>query len=289
MARTIRAAIEAVAGPEFDAAVGFVIARRRVVFTDPEIAAAFSGLDPGELRRIALGLAARQRCHPTEADDAVQDGLLELWSKRPELFRESASSWLGLLHEVARRRLQEIRPADPALSSEALFEDSGDAAFSKAEPCLSESYAADEEGRHIPPPAPGKAWDREQVLGAIQRFRDYHGRPPKAVDFKAINALPSLSALYRHFDNTANALLAAGMVPESGILRRRHWPPIDAARECRAFRRRNARWPSWRDVKRRPGELPSTSVMIRYFGGTRSIDVQMGSEAILEARGEQTA
>lgn len=38
-----------------------------------------------------------------------------------------------------------------------------------------------------------------------------------------------------------------------------------------------------------PGELPSTTVMIRCFGGTRSIDVQLGAEAILQAVGEPTA
>lgn len=48
-----------------------------------------------------------------------------------------------------------------------------------------------------------------------------------------------------------------------------------------AGRRRHGYWPSWADVKRQPGALPTTSVMVRFVGGTRSVDVQTGVEAIL--------
>jgi DNA-directed RNA polymerase specialized sigma24 family protein len=287
MARTMAAALAAVAGPKFDAAVGYTAVLPVAQPTDPAIATAFVEFDTEELHRLARRLAVREHCHPTEADDAVQNGLLELWHRRPELFREPPKSWLGLLYAVARFRLKEIRP-EPARSIDALLEN-GDLELTKAQPCLSESHEADESNRSLTPPAVGDFWTREQILGAIQRFRDYHGRPPRSADFKAINALPSTSVLYRHFESLADAILASGMVPDTLTRRRRFWLPVAAARECRSFRRRHSRWPSWRDVKRRPGELPSTSVMIRCFGGTRAIDIQLGVEAILSAVGEQTA
>lgn len=71
------------------------------------------------------------------------------------------------------------------------------------------------------------------------------------------------------------------MVPETPPKSRERWIPLEVARVCRSFRRRNGYWPSWADVKRRPGELPGTTAMVRCFGGTRSIDVQLGAEAIL--------
>lgn len=289
MAQTMAAALAAAAGPRFDAAAGYTVTPRRAAPTEPAVAAAFADLDPQELSRLGRGLAARRGCHPTEADDSVQDALLALWSKRPELFCQPAGSWMGLLREVALRRLLEVRPTQPTLSVNALVEQGGDSDLGGAAPCRAETGSAEEESRRARPPARGEPWSREQILGAIQRFRDYHGRPPKAVEFRAINALPSLSALRRHFGLLSDALLTAGMVPATGVARRRSWQPITAARECRAFRRRNSRWPSWRDIGRRPGELPSTSVMIRCFGGTRAIDVQLGAEAILEAVGEPTA
>jgi DNA-directed RNA polymerase specialized sigma24 family protein len=287
MAATMAGAIEAAEGPAFDAIVGYTVAAPQAAPTDPDIATAFARLDPKELRRLTLALSARERRHPTEADDAIQDAFLDLLVKQREILLDAPGSWLGYLYEVARRRLQEVGGREGALSTDALREAGDDAFLSGAQPCAPESHSAEEQSRHAPPPAPGRFWSREQILGAIQRFRDHHGRPPRATEFRAINGLPSLATLYRHFDSLANALLVAGMTPDSP--RRRSWPPLAAARECRAFKRRNGRWPYWRDVKRRPGELPSTTVMIRCFGGTRAVDIQLGAEAILAAVGEPIA
>jgi hypothetical protein len=88
--------------------------------------------------------------------------------------------------------------------------------------------------------------------------------------------------IYREFGNLAKALLEAGMTPDSLGLRTKRWSATEAARSCLSFRRRHGYWPGWADIKRRPGELPSTKVMIRYFGSTRSAEVQLGAEAILE-------
>lgn len=287
MAATMAGAIEAVEGPAFDAVVGYTVAAPQAAPTDPDIATAFAKLDPKELRRLTLALSARERRHPTEADDAVQDAFLEIWVKEREILLDTPGAFLGHLYERARRRLQEIGRRDGALSTEALRELRDDAFLAAARACVPESHSAEEESRHVLRPAPGRFWSREQILGAIQRFRDHHGCPPRATEFRAINGLPSSATLYRHFDSLADALLVAGMTPDSPT-RRKSWPPLAAAKECRAFKRRNGRWPYWRDVKRRPGELPSTTVLIRCFGGTRAVDIQLGAEAILAAVGEST-
>lgn len=288
MAATMAGAIEAAEGPVFDAIVGYTVPAPQAAPTDPDIVTAFARLDPKELRRLSLTLSGRERRHPTEADDAVQDAFLELWAKEREILLSSPGAFLGHLYERARRRLQEVGRREGALSAEALREERDDAFLEGARPCVPESHSAEEQCRYVAAPAPGRSWNREQIIGTIQRFRDYHGRPPKAVEFRAINGLPSLATLYRHFNSLADALLVAGMTPDSPT-RRRLWTPLAAARACRAFKRRNGRWPYWRDVKRRPGELPSTTVMIRYFGGTRAVDIQLGAEAILAAVGEATA
>lgn len=289
MAATMADAIKAAEGPAFDAIVGYTVVAPQAAPTDPDIATAFARLDPKELRRLSLVLSARERRHPTEADDAVQDAFLELWVKQREILLSTPRTLLGYLYEVARRRLQEIGRREGPLSTDALREEGNDAFLNGARPFAPESHSAEEQSRHAPPPAPGRFWNREQILGAIQRFRDHHGRPPKATEFRAINGLPSLATLYRHFDTLADALLTAGMVPDSSCRNRRIRPPIAVARECRAFRRRHGRWPYSRDVKRHAGELSSTTVMIRCFGGTRAVDIQLGAEAILAAVGEPTA
>lgn len=287
MAATMAAAIEAAEGPAFDAVAGYTMATPKAAPTDPNIAIAFARLDLKELRRLTLALSARERRHPTEADDAVQDAFLDLLVKQREILLGAPGSWLGHLYERARRRLQEVGCGEGVLSTEALREERDDAFLDGARPCVAESHSADEQSRHASPP--GRFWTREQILGALQRFRDHHGRAPRATEFRAINGLPSLTTLYRHFDTLADALLAAGMVPDSSCRNRRIRPPIAVARECRAFRRRHGRWPYSRDVKRHPGELSSTTVMIRCFGSTRAVDIQLGAESILAAVGEPTA
>ena len=288
MARTIAAALGAVAGERLDLIVGYSVAPPVKTPTDPAVASAFADFNDRELRRLASQLAFRQNRQVTEADDAVQDAVVELWESRPELFRQAPEGWLGLLYQVARRKLSDTRAVSSPSSIEAQLEN-GDGHVAEARPCTAASHSGNEDCRYVPAPRGGEAWSREQLLGAIQRFRDYHGRAPKATEFRAINALPCTSVLYRHFETLEAALISAGLVPDAPLHGRRRWPPLIAARECRSFRRRNLRWPGWRDIKRRPGELPSTSVMIRCFGGTREIDVQLGAEAILAAAGESTA
>ena len=288
MARTFAAAFEAAACPLLDLAVGYSVEPPRPAPTDPAIADAFEGFDGSGLRGLAGRLAARQRCHVTDADDAVQDALIELWKSRPELLRQPPDTWMGLLHEVARRNLGDVGIRAAPVSIEAELE-TGDRLLADARRCTAEAHGSDEDCRLAPRQVGREAWTREQILGAIQRFRDHHGRAPRTDDLRAINGLPSTSALYRHFGSIADALLCAGLTPDTPLTRHRRWPPLLAAKECRAFRRRNLRWPGWKDVKRRPGELPGTTVMLRCFGGTREVDVQLGAEAILSAAGEPTA
>lgn len=281
MARTFAEAIAAVEGPEFDAAVGYAVKRPTPKPVEEEVATAFRGFDYGEILRIERMLVSRHRCHLADAEEAVHEVLEELLEKRADLYRERPESWLGLLYKLARFRILDRRMTSSRVASiEELFELAGDAPFEKARPCVAVALA-DEDARYAAPPVNGGKWRSEQIIGALQRFRDRTGRPPKTVECRALNGLPDRKVIYRHFGSLANAILAAGMVPETSSKSRARWIPLEVARVCRSFRRRNGYWPSWADVQRRPGELPSTTAMIRCFGGTRSIDVQLGAEAIL--------
>ncbi len=282
MARTLAEAIGAVEGPEFDAAVGYTVKRSTPKPVKREVATAFRGFDYGEILRIERMLVSRYHCHLADAEEAVHEVLEELLVKRPDLYQERPESWLGLLYKLARFRILDSRMARSRVASiEELLELAGDAPFENARPCVSSSRSADEEARHAAPPTAGKKWNSEQIIGALQRFRDHSGRPPRSAECKALNGLPSPNVIYGHFGSLASAILAAGMVPETPPKSRARWSPLEVARACRFFRQRNGQWPSWADVKRRPGELPGTTAMVRCFGGTRSIDVQLGAEAIL--------
>lgn len=281
MARTFAEAIAAVESAEFDAVVGYTMRRPAPRPVEEEVASAFRGFDYGEILRIERMLVSRHHCHLADAEEAVHEVLEELLVKRPDLYRERPESWLGLLYKLARFRILDRRTARSRVASiEELFELAGDAPFEKARPCVAVT-SADEDARCAAPPINGETWSREQIVGALQRFRDRTGRPPRAAECNALNGLPSPSVIYRRFGSLATAILAAGMVPETSPKSRARWIPLEVARVCRSFRRRHGYWPSWADVKRRPGELPGTTAMVRCFGGTRSIDVQLGAEAIL--------
>jgi DNA-directed RNA polymerase specialized sigma24 family protein len=285
MAGSLAEAIAEVEGPEFDAIVGFSVASREAAPTDAAVEAAFEGVDVEPFHEIARMLASRYRCHRTHAEDAVQDALFDLYVKRADLFRETPESWLGLLYKAARFRLIEIKGRQERTASiEGLSESAGDIPFAGARACVPPSMDADEEAKYGPLPAAGEEWNRSQVIGAIQRFRDYYGRPPRVKECKAAHGLPSPATIYRHFDTFVDAIVAAGMVPNLLGQRRKPWTPVEAAKACRSFRWRNGYWPGWAEIKRNPGELPSTTVMIRYFGSTRSAEVQLGAEAILAER-----
>lgn len=282
MARSFAEALAAVDGPELDAIRGLLTKPRKHAPTPADVEAAFRNFDITRVRRIARQLSRPHYCDLADGEDAVQDTLTWLWVKRPELFCVDPDTWMGLLHCLACYRLRALRERHRPASIEGLAEKAGDRPFLDARPCLPPSLDV-AETRYESPPGPGEEWREPQILGALQRFRDYHGRPPKARECRPIHGLPSLSVVYRHFPSFGQAVLAAGMVPESIGQRRRRWTPVEAAETCASFKRRNGYWPNGSDVRRNPGELPNTRAMIRFFGGTRSAEIQLGSEAILSA------
>jgi Homing endonuclease associated repeat len=282
MARSFAAAFGEVEGPEFDLAVGYSIPAPRYAPTDEAVRVAFRTFDYRRIEGIARRLSSRYRCHVTHAEDAAHDGLVELFVKRPELFREDPENWMGLLYEVSKFRLLSIRSSQRRNASvEELVERVGDAGFDGARLCVPPSLNAEEQSRYSLPPRAGEEWSQAQIVGSLQRFRDYYGRPPRAKECKSVDGLPSCTTIYRHFGNFANAVLAAGMVPDTLGQRRKRWSALEAARSCRSFKRRNGYWPGWSEAKRNPGHLPGAKAMVRFFGGTRPAEVQVGSEAIL--------
>jgi DNA-directed RNA polymerase specialized sigma24 family protein len=283
MARSLAAAFAAVEGPTLDAIRGLLTKPRKHAPTPANVEAALRGFDITRVRRIARQLSRRYYCDLADGEDAVQDALTWLWVKRPELFCVDPDTWRGLLYCLARYRLMELKDRRRPASIQGLAEKAGDGPFVNARPCVPPSLDVTET-RYEAPPGPGEEWRESQILGAFQRFRDYHGRPPRARECRPIHGLPSLSVVYRHFPSFGQAVLAAGMVPESLGQRRRRWTPVEAAETCTSFKRRNGYWPNWSDIRRNPGELPNAKAMVRFFGGTRSAEIQLGSEAILAAK-----
>jgi len=281
MASSFAAAFAAVEGPELDRIVysGAPIRRRP---PDKALEAAFAEFDYSRLLRAARQLARTRRCDLADAEDAVHEELTVMMERRPWLLRGGPERWMGLLLRRASYRLLEDRTAPHPASTSALEETGGDAALVGARPCLPVSPQADEDAKYAALPLPGEGWTSSQVIAAFQRFRDYHGRPPRAYDCGAANRLPCYSTIRRYFGNLEKAVLAAGMVPTGFGRRRRRWSPVEAALACRSFRRRHGDWPNWSDLQRYPGILPSSSVMIRCFGSTRPGEVRQVAEAILK-------
>lgn len=281
MAGSFAAALAEVEGPEFDLIVGYSIPPREHAPTDEAIRAAFEGFNYRHVRRIIRRLSSRHRCDETLGEEAVHDTLHYLLVKRPDLYREDPEQWLGLLHYFSRFRLFKILSGQRTASIEELTERAGDAPFEGARPCIPPSLDADEECKYVSLPGEGEEWNPTQTIGALQRFRDYYGRPPRAAECRSVHRLPSITTIHRQFGCLSNAILAAGMVPDTLGQRRQRWSAIEAARACLSFRWRHGYWPDWADAKRYPGELPGRAAMIRFFGGTRTAEVQQGAEAIL--------
>lgn len=282
MAGSFEEAIAKVEGQKFDEIVGYLVPPRKHAPTDEAIKAAFDGFDYRHVSEIVLMLSRRYRCHPAYAEDAVHDRLEYLLVTRPDLYREDPMHWMGLLYALSRYRLIDIKAeSQQSASIEALHEAAGDAPFEDARPVVAPSGDQNEACRHLPQPQDGVPWNRMQAIGAVQRFRDHYGRPPRRSECSALNLLPSPGVIRQLFRSFEELIIEAGMVPPQLGLRRKPWTPIEAAKACASFRRRNGFWPGWMDVKRSAGTLPGASVMIRFFGGTQPGVVQAGAEAIL--------
>jgi DNA-directed RNA polymerase specialized sigma24 family protein len=282
MARSLAAAIAAVEGPEFDTIVGYSLPPRRAAPTPEGLRRAFEGFDYAQVRAIARSLVSRYRCSPSDAEEATQDALEELLRDRPDVFARGREKWLRFLYGASRFRLFDIRAAAGTVESlERLWEAGGDAALGEAHPLMPADPGEPEDARSALPPSPGERWSRPQMIGALQRFHDHHGRPPRARECRAVQGLPSVATFRKEFGSFSAAVRSAGMLPPTSGLRRKRWTAAEAARACSSFRWRNGRWPEASDAQRNPGVLPGRSVMIRFFGGTRPAEVQRGAESIL--------
>lgn len=282
MARSFREAFVGIEGPEFDVAVGYAILPRKGRPTEKATAAAFEGFGYRQIEKIVRFLVAYDRCQEPDAEEAVQDALLHLLANRRDLLRESPERWLRYLVKTARFRLRESRRSSRQTESiEKLAATAGDDLFSAERRCVPPDLDANDDYRYVPPPQRGEDWTASQVIGALQRFRDFHGRPPKVAECRSIHTLPSRSAIARHFPTFSDAVLAAGMVPRDLGRRWKRWSAVEAATVCLSFRHRNARWPCRQDTERPSNGLPGASVMRRLFGGTHEAEVQRGAESIL--------
>jgi|GEM_PF-3439411 len=291
MAQTFREAIAQVAGEEFDAATGFTRPRYRGTAPRADIAAAWRRFDKREIQRVVGQITAIGGASPMDAADAVQDAFVVLLGSRPELFTEDPVQMLGLLSAYARKRLLKLREQQSGggrrcLSLEVLSGTDGTSENPLASATSAVAHlrpGVDEEARYTPPPAPGEVWSRLQLIGAVQRFRDVHGRAPRGRDFAPENNLPDRAVVPRHGFSTLNDLLLEAGVPiEVATKTRQKWTAVASADACYSFRRRHGYWPNSEDARYlAAGTLPSSRAMEKYFGGWSALDVQLGTEDIL--------
>jgi DNA-directed RNA polymerase specialized sigma24 family protein len=280
-------AIADASSPEFDRAVRLVVDRPAARAVPYDVAAAFSRYDYGAgIRGVTVGLWRSWNCDYVWAEEAVQDALTHLYATKRELFVRHPDTWMKLLYKVAYNQLiKNRREVDRVDSMEWLWADGGDDAFQRARAALPASIeGVDEDAKYLPPPGPGESWERVQMIGAAQRFRDLTGRPPTQEECRGQRGrelgLPPASAIAREFDSYNEFLLEAGMTPRF-TARTRTWTAIEAAKECASWRRRNSCWPGRAEIDRVSNGLPPKGVCEKYFGGYRAIDIQLGVEAIL--------
>jgi DNA-directed RNA polymerase specialized sigma24 family protein len=289
MADTFAAAFAEIAGPEFDLATGFDVQRPERTPTPADVAEAFIRFNYDEhIARVTSMIVARWRDDRGHAEEAVQEALAELYERRLYLFHMPPESWMGLLYKAALHWCIKLRKhVDQVDSIEGLAEMAGDAALAGARPVLPAALEnVDEDAKYTPPPGPGERWERLQMIGAAQRFRDHFGRPPTADEHsgkrrKALG-LPPSSAVDREFGSYASYLLEAGMTPRYMGRPRGQWDdPVKAARTVLAWRRRNGYWPARPEIERTANGLPGKNACEKLFGGVKAHEIQQGVESIL--------
>jgi hypothetical protein len=286
MAGSMALAIAEAAGPEFDHAVGFIVDLPQPALVDPAIEANFARHDfATAFRRVKLGLAKRWRCDVTFCEEAFQNAIAHLLETRPDRFTEPPDEWMGLLFVVADRQLASgIKRKGRLASIDSLWEQSGDSAFADARAAVPASIEGlDEDARLISPPTDGEDWERLQMLGAGQRFRDTNGRPPTYDECRRHwrrLGLPPASQIVREFDDFNDYLLEAGMMPRF-VASRRPKDVVNAAKACASWRWRHGHWPGPKEIEDPESGLPSKQTCERFFNGFKESDIQIGVEALL--------
>lgn len=291
MANTMAAALAVVYDdPQFEVAVGLAVeapAHRQV---DAEIREAFILFNYDEhIARIVQMLDARWRDDRGYVEEGVQEALLELLEKRRYLFGMPPESWMGLLYKAANQWIIKLRRhIDRVDSIEGLSEMAGDAALQGARPVLPPALPdVDEDAKYTPPPAPGDKWERLQMIGAGQRFRDHFGRPPTADECaksarRMALGLPPWSSINREFGTFSSYLLECGMTPPYMGRPRGEWDDaVKTAKTVLGWRWRNGYWPGRSEIERTANGLPGRRACEKLFGGVMAHEIQQGVESIL--------
>lgn len=295
MAQTIAAAFADIAGDEFDARIGLAGSVFEHQPVDETIAEAWRRFDySGHIERVTRMLAARWDYDT--AHDAVSSALVELLERRQYLFSQEPESWMGLLFKAACNHRNGVlqRKVAHVESFEGLVDAAGDMMDMQARPCAPPTFeSVDEDAKYLPPPTDDRNWERMQMVGAAQRFRDHFGRPPTCEECKPswrkAYGLPPQKAIYKEFGSFDAYLLEAGMTPRTLGVRKEPWKPIPAARVCLAWKTRNGYWPGPAEIRRTANGLPNRGACERFFGGYQPWEIQQGVEAILAATEQRQA
>jgi hypothetical protein len=109
------------------------------------------------------------------------------------------------------------------------------------------------------------AWDRAEMIGALQAWRDQHGRSPLEREWVlATREHPCSLTIARHFGEWNQALAAAGLAPVPER-RPRSWTEAQIIAALREFARKNGRPPQSMEWARCASGRPcAASVRARY-------------------------
>jgi HNH endonuclease len=286
MAGSMALALAEASSPEFDRAVGFTIDRPEPAPVDPAIEANFARHDFNlAFRRVKFGLAKQWRCDITICDEAIQSAITHLFETDRDLFTKPPDEWMTLLFVVAGRCLgRSLKRKGRVSSIDGLWKENGEGALMGARPAVPASIEGmDEDARLTPLPEMGGRWERLEMLGAAQRFRDANGRPPTKEECKTEwrrLELPPARQIAKEFGSYNAFLLEAGMMPRF-VATKRPRDVFDAARACASWRWRHGLWPGSADIEDPESGLPTKQTCERLFGGWHEIDIQLGVEALL--------
>jgi hypothetical protein len=287
MAGSMALAIAAASSPEFDRATGFIVDPPESAPVDPATAANFARHDfKAAFDRVKFGLLKKWRCDPTMCEDALQNALANLLETEPEVLTMPPDEWMGLLFVAAGWQLGMSLRERPRLTSIDSLQEKGDGPFTEARPAVPASIEGmDEDAWLVPPPSGAEGWERLQMVGAAQRFRNVNARPPTYDECKKRwreLGLPPASQVTKEFGSFNAFLLEAGMMPRY-VASRRPRELVEAAKACASWRWRQGHWPGRKEIEDPRNGLPSAQTCERHFGGLHESDVQIGVETVLTA------
>jgi hypothetical protein len=120
-------------------------------------------------------------------------------------------------------------------------------------------------------PALRTRWSDAEIITALRRWAERHGRPPCSEEWrKASLSRPSPATVYNHFDGWHEGLRAAGLDPEKMRVAGLRWSDEEILAALKAWAELHGRAPARAEWFHAASERPNTTTVARHFGGWRN-------------------